>query len=810
MKIVIMAAVALFSSTGLLAGTDYYVDAVNGNDAWDGSAAEHEENTDIGPKRTLAAACALLESNKYDVLHAAPGDYNEGVVTNTTLGYKGVYGACLFRVELPPTSSLIATGSKEETFIYGAAATINPDSDGRGTNALRCVYANNALVKGFTILNGRSLYGKGTPADDNGCRGGGVIGGGFIVDCVVSNCYAGRGGGMFSAKAIRTVFGTNGAYEGTDMSYCTAFNCLFKAQAGASNSSCYNCTAKSTIGVNSRFWNCVSLSAKGNGNTLHSSVYVTNSGTTTDANILDGSHQATAAEINLDGDNVPCPPSVLINVGSNEVYEANWPTSPLVAEFKYQDLHGKPRVIDGQIDIGACESRAKMVFYVDAERGDDGNDGVLPGEGHARQTLAGIMKLAHSGDVIHAARGVYDKGEMYLSNFYSNRVVVASGVVLVADEGPDVTFIKGKMSTAEGNVRGCAIDSLRCVYANSGSVVKGFTIIDGHSYYPDSGSNNANGGGASGSGLFVDCCFSNNVALNRGDAAANGSTLLRCRVANGGSYPLYSNVKMVNCIYDSTGESYSYNTAYNTTFLRGGVRGGGGSSPDSSVWNCLFLGSTTRASVAISNCYCTGVAGSGTVVDNRSRFSISEVSLAIDAETKRPEAGSLAVDNGLAEHYARATSGWSATWREFAGEDFSGGQRVYNGVLDIGAGEYDWRGDFARSMRKDQKRDFAVTVADEAVATNALGRVSLSGGCSLTAEWTLPKDDDCSFAATVVGEGSLSALLDGEPLAPGPDGIYRFSATEGAHTLEFSYSGDGEAALHDFTRAGYGLLLMLK
>ena len=240
------------------------------------------------------------------------------------------------------------------------------------------------------------------------------------------------------------------------------------------------------------------------------------------------------------------------------------------------------------------------------------------------------------------------------------------------------------------------------------------------------------------------------------------------------------------------------------------MRGGGGSSPDSSVWNCLFLGGTTVNTMIISNCYCTGVAGSGTVVDNRSRFSISEASLAIDAETKRPEAGSLVIDNALAIHYARATNGWNKTWLSFAKEDFAGGQRIYNGAIDVGAGEYDWRGDYAKLMRKDQKRDFAVVEAGEAVSTNALGLVSLADGCSVTAEWALPKDDDCWFSATITGGGSLTALLDGEPLAPGLDGTYRFSALEGSHTLVFSYSGEGEAALHDFARTGYGLMLMLK
>ena len=36
MKNILVAAVVLFVSTGLQAGNKYYVDANNGNDAWDG------------------------------------------------------------------------------------------------------------------------------------------------------------------------------------------------------------------------------------------------------------------------------------------------------------------------------------------------------------------------------------------------------------------------------------------------------------------------------------------------------------------------------------------------------------------------------------------------------------------------------------------------------------------------------------------------------------------------------------------------------------------------------------------------------
>ena len=51
-----VAAVALFA--GALFATNYYVDAENGNDAWDGSSATRGEG-DVGPKETLAGVMGI-------------------------------------------------------------------------------------------------------------------------------------------------------------------------------------------------------------------------------------------------------------------------------------------------------------------------------------------------------------------------------------------------------------------------------------------------------------------------------------------------------------------------------------------------------------------------------------------------------------------------------------------------------------------------------------------------------------------------------------------------------------------------------
>lgn len=107
-------------------------------------------------------------------------------------------------------------------------------ADGRGDNAIRCLYDYNATgsrVIGFRLVDGASL------ASGNG-RGGGAVwayNGGTIENCLISNCVATVGGGTFQislkgctvvdciATGVWDSYG-GGAY-GT--SGCTATDCVF-------------------------------------------------------------------------------------------------------------------------------------------------------------------------------------------------------------------------------------------------------------------------------------------------------------------------------------------------------------------------------------------------------------------------------------------------------------------------------------------------------------------------------------------------------------------------------------------------------
>ena len=79
----LMAICALVAATTAF-GTDYYVDAIHGNDAWDGTTdaiptGEALEADPVhGPRRSLVSAMSLTKVNNGDVVYAAPGTYDVG------------------------------------------------------------------------------------------------------------------------------------------------------------------------------------------------------------------------------------------------------------------------------------------------------------------------------------------------------------------------------------------------------------------------------------------------------------------------------------------------------------------------------------------------------------------------------------------------------------------------------------------------------------------------------------------------------------------------------------------------------------
>ncbi|MBR3821726.1 MAG: DUF1565 domain-containing protein, partial [Kiritimatiellae bacterium] len=190
---------------------EWYVDAVNGDDSYDGKTVQTA-------KKTIQAA--IDSATKNDTVKVAEGIYQD------ENQYSDSISAC---VVIKKNLTLVATGTKDKTHIVGRHADTD---DGTGEGAVRCVYVKEgvaARIEGFTIRDGAASSGQGggvafsvyTEAD------------GWLVDCVVSNCVASRGGAIQYGTAIRCFFtGNNSTSYGKIASQSILYNCIAVGNIG--------------------------------------------------------------------------------------------------------------------------------------------------------------------------------------------------------------------------------------------------------------------------------------------------------------------------------------------------------------------------------------------------------------------------------------------------------------------------------------------------------------------------------------------------------------------------------------------------
>ena len=207
-----LAVVCSFAVQLAFAADCWYVADNGGSDGNDGRSA-------ATPVKTIQAAVDRAASG--DTVKVAPGVYTGANV------YDATSVACVI---ITNDLTLVATGPKESTHIVGRHADT---SSGIGEGAVRCVYVKDgteARIEGFTLRDGAVAS---TISTGNLNFGGGVRfssisdAAGWLVDCVVSNCVAYRGGAMQNGTAIRCRFSGNRAESyGQVASQSILYNCL--------------------------------------------------------------------------------------------------------------------------------------------------------------------------------------------------------------------------------------------------------------------------------------------------------------------------------------------------------------------------------------------------------------------------------------------------------------------------------------------------------------------------------------------------------------------------------------------------------
>ena len=356
-------------------------------------------------------------------------------------------------------------------------------------------------------------------------------------------------------------------------------------------------------------------------------------------------------------------------------------------------------------------------WYVDANNGNDAWDGTtaaIPEQTtiEAGGTVAGPRKTLHAmmsddcvvaGDTVWAAEGNYNEGGTVNGEGKTiNRVQVKAGVALKASGARSATFITGsggEYSSKDSSKNAYTNGAVRCVFflaVPEGAdyacgIVKGFTLQDGRA-----GSEEANkeyGGASFGAGLLVECDFLDNGCCdkNRG-GTMNEGTALRCRfVSYNRGYLGYEGTKIIDSLVESSRPFYDSCYAYNCTFSDNSYLRSKGRAR-----NCLYIGNgasnkdqnanDTKSYHYNTYSYFKFYEGC-TVVDDNCRV-VNSKTAPYDPATFRPSVSSQAIDGGTLENYALATNGWKQAWLDECGKDYYGGERVVNGKIDVGCGEF--------------------------------------------------------------------------------------------------------------------------
>jgi hypothetical protein len=162
---------------------------------------------------------------------------------------------------------------------------------------------------------------------------------------------------------------------------------------------------------------------------------------------------------------------------------------------------------------------------------------------------------------------------------------------------------------------------------------------------------------------------------------------------------------------------------------------------------------------------------------------IEQADMMLDSDY-RPGMGSQLIDTADKKFYKSND--------EALDGDLLGGQRIYNGRLDIGCYEYDWRGSFA-DMLHDTR--LSVVSASQDVVKDDSNQVKIAAGHSLEGEWR-SRGGTLSFNVSVVGNGSFTFEIDDDVLAvvsESTSGLVSVKIPQGDHTFKMSCSQKPDA-----------------
>ena len=478
-------------------------------------------------------------------------------------------------------------------------------------------------------------------------------------------------------------------------------------------------------------------------------------------------------------------------------------------------------------------------WYVDAEHGNDEADGMTPAT--ARLTFEKAMELPFAEkDTLHAARGRYAAGRMkqpQSSHYWTGdgtveleaRLWIDKNITVVADEGPDVTFIVGESAPADkADAYGLGRGALRCVVNTAYSTLKGFTLTGGRTLGASdvSGNDDDKGGAAylstigGGNGALRNCVITNCTAVTGGaivNAAAHQCKIVDVTATSGAT------AGYLSFFYGSyldhlrgPGTILSFYRAFNSCTLgadcfdfegRPAVFGNPNAATDK-VINSIILSSA----LSNPNCFYDTVLieGSGYTPSllTNCHFVASAAAAGLDADgVPVPGSGSPALGNGNWSTYDESRCGTT---------DLAGKSRRSNNALDIGAYQSDWRAYYARRIGG---RAMTCTEVSPTAQWTEQG-LRLGDGdfidLKLKEEVTASNPVSLLTCAAVTGTGILSVTTEkgtSEYTSADSPISYESEFTSGFANHRFAYAADSVdegAAFVSRLKANVGMSLIIR
>lgn len=806
----------------------------------DNAVDEAGSGTAEKPFATIQAALESMGtgSSNFRIVKVRPGHYREGAKVDT-YGHRS-------RLAVPAGCyvHIMAEGGPADTFLHGEP---DPDTKDCGANAVRCIgVPNNCtfVISGFTICDSYSADGAATLGAAMRGSSSGTDSNQKVYDCVFTGNH-----GLYccgnQSVFFRCVFTNNVCTSGAVLINSYASGCVF-ANNEATGS------ANFPFGGSTHAYNCTLFEPKSNGPTYNTACRIIN-------NVIDtcytaynhssGGVVAGCVHNNVGHDSLTDPHNLKANpylgaawgdfrpLENSPVFgagvatdETGISTTTLMGCYVRCDINNRPVALDGQVLSGAvAESRDIRTVYADAVNGSDTNDGLT--EATAKKSLKAAVEIPCDGTVV-ALKGHYTNETMACAGAAVHdgtptlkcRVIVPAGTTLVAKDGPEETFIEGAADSneaADAKGAGRGPNAVRCVFLENGATVRGFTIMNGHTdsddsnYYDDDFGGGVMGrsiagtsvencvvrdnrsacGGAGAYTTFRNCKLLDNRAYHFGGIARHVA-LYGCYVAgNRGANPVDVYTDVINCTFGEGNDNLGGTAAH--------ILSNGGSS--SRVWNCINLsavstGKMTQSGPDFRNC----------LFAKESVYDLGSKVKDVNFDYTRAELIAMFKD-GIPKSKDTVTvdSGCSDAVALLAETDLAGNLRVMNRTIDVGCYEYDWRGDYAKSLG----RRVAVTDASGTLEMTD-GKTVFHDGDEMSVDWASGgKTVDYGISAVLNGTGTLTVYAaDGTVVGTfTKSGSIAFASPLDVTSLRFAYaSADGGTAYVDKMNRLGGVLLFVR